>query len=123
MIRAPPVSTLTDTLFPYTTLFRSAAAPFDRPGACMLREPRGRVGGNRERARPDRYMRARDPDEIDHQPHSENRAATADKAVGEADDAAPQAAPPQFKRVERHAPAPHGPPHATHPPPPPPPLP
>src|SRR3546814_6604333 len=40
-----------------------AAAPFDRPGACMLREPRGRVGGNRERARPDRYMRARRSEE------------------------------------------------------------
>src|SRR3546814_19339609 len=27
MIRRPPRSTLTDTLFPYTTLFRSAGAP------------------------------------------------------------------------------------------------
>src|SRR3546814_9097721 len=27
MIRRPPRSTRTDTLFPYTTLFRSAAAP------------------------------------------------------------------------------------------------
>src|SRR3546814_21032889 len=27
MIRRPPRSTLTDTLFPYTTLFRSASAP------------------------------------------------------------------------------------------------
>src|SRR3546814_5151507 len=26
MIRRPPISTLTDTLFPYTTLFRSAAS-------------------------------------------------------------------------------------------------
>src|SRR3546814_6525119 len=26
MIRRPPISTLTDTLFPYTTLFRSAGA-------------------------------------------------------------------------------------------------
>src|SRR3546814_7380327 len=26
MIRRPPISTLTDTLFPYTTLFRSVAA-------------------------------------------------------------------------------------------------
>src|SRR3546814_4741542 len=32
MIRRPPRSTRTDTLFPYTTLFRSAAAhvPYDR---------------------------------------------------------------------------------------------
>src|SRR3546814_15618125 len=27
MIRRPPISTRTDTLFPYTTLFRSAIAP------------------------------------------------------------------------------------------------
>src|SRR3546814_3945495 len=27
MIRQPPISTLTDTLFPYTTLFRSQVAP------------------------------------------------------------------------------------------------
>src|SRR3546814_1128044 len=31
MIRRPPRSTRTDTLFPYTTLFRSIALPF-RPG-------------------------------------------------------------------------------------------
>src|SRR3546814_14208729 len=30
MIRRPPRSTRTDTLFPYTTLFRSLAAEFDR---------------------------------------------------------------------------------------------
>src|SRR3546814_17982777 len=30
MIRRPPRSTLTDTLFPYTTLFRSAALVFRR---------------------------------------------------------------------------------------------
>src|SRR3546814_10387978 len=30
MIRRPPRSTRTDTLFPYTTLFRSVAAEFDR---------------------------------------------------------------------------------------------
>src|SRR3546814_9348210 len=28
MIRRPPISTLTDTLFPYTTLFRSCASAF-----------------------------------------------------------------------------------------------
>src|SRR3546814_13553108 len=32
MIRRPPRSTRTDTLFPYTTLFRSAGAP-SRPAA------------------------------------------------------------------------------------------
>src|SRR3546814_3593121 len=34
MIRRPPRSTRTDTLFPYTTLFRSYATI--RPGACNL---------------------------------------------------------------------------------------
>src|SRR3546814_7265211 len=33
MIRRPPRSTRTDTLFPYTTLFRSASAPARRRGA------------------------------------------------------------------------------------------
>src|SRR3546814_12447254 len=33
MIRRPPTSTRTDTLFPYTTLFRSY-----RPGHCALRD-------------------------------------------------------------------------------------
>src|SRR3546814_4164564 len=33
MIRRPPISTRTDTLFPYTTLFRSTADPADRDGA------------------------------------------------------------------------------------------
>src|SRR3546814_2698582 len=32
MIRRPPRSTRTDTLFPYTTLFRSPAVPLRRPG-------------------------------------------------------------------------------------------
>src|SRR3546814_8068538 len=33
MIRRPPRSTRTDTLFPYTTLFRSCLAGFRQPGA------------------------------------------------------------------------------------------
>src|SRR3546814_2627768 len=37
MIRPPPISTRTDTLFPYTTLFRSrAGARLDRRGADRL---------------------------------------------------------------------------------------
>src|SRR3546814_2173903 len=32
MLRRPPRSTRTDTLFPYTTLFRSAGAAADDPG-------------------------------------------------------------------------------------------
>src|SRR3546814_10216497 len=43
MIRRPPRSTRTDTLFPYTTLFRSGRDRVDRlrallDGACRLRE-------------------------------------------------------------------------------------
>src|SRR3546814_16278347 len=34
MIRRPPRSTRTDTLFPYTTLFRSRAHPKDRGRFC-----------------------------------------------------------------------------------------
>src|SRR3546814_4804146 len=37
MIRGPPGSTRTDTLFPYTTLFRSQRAVADLPGAALLR--------------------------------------------------------------------------------------
>src|SRR3546814_15320317 len=40
MIRRPPRSTRTDTLFPYTTLFRSADAPPGRSG--RRRTPRRR---------------------------------------------------------------------------------
>src|SRR3546814_11804699 len=50
MVRRPPRSTRTDTLFPYTTLFRSvaAAALSHVPGARGMLQPkggRGRVGG------------------------------------------------------------------------------
>src|SRR3546814_15159753 len=45
MIRRPPRSTRTDTLFPYTTLFRSPAAPSGAAGgtraACRLRRRGG----------------------------------------------------------------------------------
>src|SRR3546814_16920656 len=37
MIRRPPRSTRTDTLFPYTTLFRSADRPDPRAGAGLRR--------------------------------------------------------------------------------------
>src|SRR3546814_19779517 len=36
MIRRPPRSTRTDTLFPYTTLFRSGRSPMDRPSVGLL---------------------------------------------------------------------------------------
>src|SRR3546814_11590419 len=41
MIRRPPRSTRTDTLFPYTTLFRSRIGQKDRVGKGVLDEPRG----------------------------------------------------------------------------------
>src|SRR3546814_9542896 len=36
MIRRPPISTRTDTLFPYTTLFRSISAILDKAGISGL---------------------------------------------------------------------------------------
>src|SRR3546814_10092635 len=40
MIRRPPRSTRTDTLFPYTTLFRSCSAACARRSPWSLRTPR-----------------------------------------------------------------------------------
>src|SRR3546814_7378342 len=37
MIRRPPISTRTDTLFPYTTLFRSEGLPAHRRSDCTSR--------------------------------------------------------------------------------------
>src|SRR3546814_3164068 len=51
MIRLPPRSTRTDTLFPYTTLFRSGV---------------GRIeGADRDRARPSRFGVGREPQSRD----------------------------------------------------------
>src|SRR3546814_6872549 len=43
MIRRPPRSTRTDTLFPYTTLFRSLKRP-DRSGRAWNRRAQSRIG-------------------------------------------------------------------------------
>src|SRR3546814_15323161 len=43
MIRRPPRSTRTDTLFPYTTLFRSGGAGGDEDGAAGLGAAQQRV--------------------------------------------------------------------------------
>src|SRR3546814_8081775 len=43
MIRRPPRSTRTDTLFPYTTLFRSPAGSLVVSPAAMTSEPRRRI--------------------------------------------------------------------------------
>src|SRR3546814_1813084 len=47
MIRRPPRSTRTDTLFPYTTLFRSDAVrqPFTGWGLMWTRDDVARIGG------------------------------------------------------------------------------
>src|SRR3546814_10886689 len=58
MIRRPPRSTRTDTLFPYTTLFRSC---LDRLHAATVRPLRGSVGSGEPRSlcRPARASKAR----------------------------------------------------------------
>src|SRR3546814_12468499 len=52
MIRRPPISTRTDTLFPYTTLVRSVCVSFDHAGTgnkvecCFIGEERWRASGS-----------------------------------------------------------------------------
>src|SRR3546814_10879239 len=60
MIRRPPRSTRTDTLFPYTTLFRSQGLARHRAGKRRPRRPdRGsRLCADRGRARRDRQIRS-----------------------------------------------------------------
>src|SRR3546814_3567750 len=55
MVWRPPRSTLTDTLFPYTTLFRSVRR--DHPGAVVWRARRGRRPSYRRHAEPVRAVR------------------------------------------------------------------
>src|SRR3546814_5047648 len=66
MIRRPPRSTRTDTLFPYTTLFRSARAAHVRrdrdPGHLRLRAEPRRRGGHAARTRGRRHRRGAVPD-------------------------------------------------------------
>src|SRR3546814_9998724 len=45
MIRRPPRSTRTDTLFPYTTLFRSRGSVDGACGGTRLGPPTGKSGG------------------------------------------------------------------------------
>src|SRR3546814_7143449 len=47
MIRRPPRSTRTDTLFPYTTLFRSIAGPVAVPGPAVAAAVVGAGAGHR----------------------------------------------------------------------------
>src|SRR3546814_7132930 len=57
MIRRPPRSTRTDTLFPYTTLFRSLALPGrcrgGRPCRSLPRQSHPKLGAGRRRRRGD----------------------------------------------------------------------
>src|SRR3546814_8934584 len=46
MIRRPPRSTRTDTLFPYTTLFRSRSSPSSPNTLIMMRRPLPPIPGN-----------------------------------------------------------------------------
>src|SRR3546814_10216672 len=52
MIRRPPRSTRTDTLFPYTTLFRSNSCPRLSPSACSASSCRAISPRNRPAASP-----------------------------------------------------------------------
>src|SRR3546814_7077137 len=54
MIRRPPRSTRTDTLFPYTTLFRSKTAAKARPGSPKPTHDQKRATDGRNRAQPAR---------------------------------------------------------------------
>src|SRR3546814_4455680 len=47
MIRRPPISTRTDTLFPYTTLFRSGAGSGNRPEVRRVRPELAGAAGRR----------------------------------------------------------------------------
>src|SRR3546814_19643390 len=69
MIRRPPRSTRTDTLFPYTTLFRSRTGHIHRPdGPLAKHQPasrhlRGKISmesSDQGRTMPERYRFARD---------------------------------------------------------------
>src|SRR3546814_12791844 len=57
MIRRPPRSTRTDTLFPYTTLFRSRRSRYHRHPRPPREGGPDAVAGGRERARPQHCQR------------------------------------------------------------------
>src|SRR3546814_4231202 len=72
MIRRPPRSTRTDTLFPYTTLFRSVVRGLrdDVPGQQRHRDERGADGdrhaGGREATRAAPHLREREARSEEH---------------------------------------------------------
>src|SRR3546814_3163889 len=79
MIRRPPRSTRTDTLFPYTTLFRSRGGP--RP-----RQERGQhhvVERQGERQQPGRDQRRRDQRQRDAEEYRQRRGAQVERGFFE----------------------------------------
>src|SRR3546814_6034723 len=62
MIRRPPRSTRTDTLFPYTTLFRSSWSGTGTP----LRRERGQLVVDRRQPGRDRHVECRDDRSEEH---------------------------------------------------------
>src|SRR3546814_5784229 len=60
MIRRPPRSTRTDTLFPYTTLFRSSSSAVRHPGLPFLGQPFGMTQRPVSREEISRYSRSSD---------------------------------------------------------------
>src|SRR3546814_2125575 len=70
MIRRPPRSTRTDTLFPYTTLFRSLAQrlrDLDRPISGVVAAIRGDIERGRLIDQPEEFLRRRlDEDLLPH---------------------------------------------------------
>src|SRR3546814_1528451 len=94
MIRRPPRSTRTDTLFPYTTLFRSIAGPVAVPGPAVAAAVVGAGAGHRA-ARPG--LAAAGPAQPAH--------------AGMAARAAAPVAGPVVQRVHYRHPQPHDPRH------------
>src|SRR3546814_19128647 len=91
MIRRPPKSTRTDTLFPYTTLFRSDGPLGPRLGTRGKRQCTKQCDGKSadeiaygQRARPplDRWQPAIDGDEADGFAHALTRQGIVDERAG-----------------------------------------
>src|SRR3546814_7685037 len=70
MIRRPPRSTRTDTLFPYTTLFRSRPCNLSPEPGCTSRASSRRSLGRRRHRRYDAARRTRGPQLARHRTHS-----------------------------------------------------
>src|SRR3546814_4115666 len=88
MIRRPPISTRTDTLFPYTTLFRSGAGPAtaerQRPDAlAQVAQGQPRVQEAEERGQRLHWVHAgRGRDAVDHEDESsEHRTGEVERGV------------------------------------------